>query len=1132
MATIDNINKLWGDDLKHELGVGVHLQVAAPSFSVYTFEALKAQLELLESFEFLFTQPTFVSDEIEGSSVLQHKEFFIPKRQREKSLYGGEFEIQLKNKLTQKAVSLECARWIRKKACFKSNQTKQPMQSFACIKKQNEQIAYMPVQGFTSVDLGYQKGSSVSNLSTKTSGESAIPWLNIFEQMWSDTGRTEDVTDAICEHIASVYKENSPEKLYFFILYHIFNEFLDSIDQSTLPKEKTGYENSVIWQKLFRFQKDAAMGIINKLETHGGCILADSVGLGKTFTALAAIKYYELRNDRVLVLCPKKLADNWQTYRGNLTTNILVKDNFRYDVLAHTDLQRTRGESAGLDLGKLNWGNYDLVVIDESHNFRNNKTARDHSSEQDQKSRYQKLFQEVIKKGVDTKVLMLSATPVNNRFHDLRNQLALIYETRDDGAQKLDKALQLGQSVDSVFAQAQMAFKQWSQLPAAERTPGRILNNLNFDFFKLLDALTIARSRKHIESCYDMSELGQFPDRLSPRSFCCPLTDRKDVISLTDIYQQLSELNLSVYAPMQYVHPSRLPKYEQQYDTEVKRGGKLKHKDREHNLRALLRVNLLKRLESSAYAFRLTLEALIKNYSAALKKLAQVSSGTDQSVLNVNIDNELLDDLRDEDEDIDQADDDIVGSRVQISLSDMDCVSWKRDLESDNEILKKLRHEICKISPEDEGLDPVDDKKLQQLKQHIIDKIQNPINPGNKKVLIFTAFTDTARYLYNNLHRPLLKMGLHMGLVTGGNEVKNTLKKDYYFQEILTLFSPRSKDKDIVLPDEEGEIDIVIGTDCISEGQNLQDCDYLINYDIHWNPVRILQRFGRIDRIGSQNKCIQLVNYWPDIELDEYINLKNRVQNRMVIANVASTGHENVLLDKQGDLDYRAEQMKRLQDEVVDLEDIKTGVSITDLGLNDFHMDLLGYMNKNKEAFESLPTGLHAVVPAHIVASADWPQKQNLGAKDVSKVVSNDGSAAVPGAVFVLRNREASINVQHHNRLHPYYMVYITNKGHIVMDHMQEKKLLDRLRKICRGHSTPLADACRRFNKITQDGQNMTAYSKLLEKSIQSIIAVKKQKDEDSLFTGTKTTALAHAIKGLDDFELIAFLVVQDDKKS
>lgn len=1088
MQIIDNINSLLVDDLKVSIRPQAKLKIAASCFSIYAFEALKKELEHIDSLQFIFSAPTFVPEGATDRLKKERREFFIPKTQRERSLYGSEFELQLRNKLTQKAIARECAAWIRKKATFHSNNTKSPMQQFICVENGSEQIAYMPVNGFTAVDLGLQKGDAVSNIVNRfDSTPYTNTYLDLFDQIWADPNKIEDVTEAICNHIESVYQENSPEKIYFLILYNIFSEFLEEIDEDVLPNDRTGYLESEVWKKLFNYQRDAATGIINKLETYNGCILADSVGLGKTFTALAVIKYYELRNRAVLVLCPKKLADNWLNYNSNLKTNLFAKDRFNYDVLCHTDLSRTSGDSFGIPLNRVNWGNYDLVVIDESHNFRNNDIYKD------KETRYQKLMNQVIREGVKTKVLMLSATPVNNRFNDLRNQLALAYEGESDA---LSDKLKIASSIEEIFRRAQTAFNTWSKLPPEERTASSILKMLDFDFFELLDSVTIARSRKHIETFYDTADIGKFPERRKPLSFHCPLTTRTDVMDLNEIVGQLSLLKLAVYAPLSYILPSRVAKYESLYDTEVGGGrGRLKQVDRERSLQALMTTNLLKRLESSVEAFRLTLRSLKQNLTGTLDAIADFErSGGTLQVSDYTANASAFDP---DDDDLAGLGEFTVGKKVQISLADMDVQSWQHDLKGDLAIIDALLASMDMIRPDD-------DAKLQHLKEHISEKIAHPINGGNRKILIFTAFADTANYLYANLANETFKTnGLHSAKVTGSDAPRTTLKKSYDFQSILTLFSPRSKEKHLILPNEENEIDILIGTDCISEGQNLQDCDYLVNYDIHWNPVRIIQRFGRIDRIGSPNAQIQLVNYWPDISLDEYINLKERVENRMMIADVTATGDDNVLTAKSSEIAYRKEQLKRLQEEVIELEDVKTGVSITDLGLNDFRMDLLNYVKENGD-LERMPNGLHAVVPAD-------PDK-----------------GLPPGIIFALKNIHDSVNVNQQNRLHPYYLVYISADGEIIADHTEVKRLLDLVRTSCKGKSEPIQAVCRLFNARTEDGRKMDRQSELLSSAIRSMIDVKEEKDLDSLFSGGRTTALVNTIAGLDDFELVAFLVVEE----
>jgi superfamily II DNA or RNA helicase len=1088
MDVIDNISKLLGDDLKSSLRPGSKLSIAASAFSIYAYEALKSELESVESVQFIFTQPTFVPNEVTDKAERQPRQFQLQDLGAEQGFFGTEFEIHLKNKLTQRAIAKECADWIKRKAQFRSNKTGALMQQFACVESGTEQMVYNPLQGFTAVDLGYERGNAVSNFVQKFE-EPVLThrYLDLFSQVWNSPVQVSDVTEAIREHIAEVYQENSPQRIYFLILFHIFHEFLEDISEDVLPNERTGYQESLIWNKLYSFQKDAATGIINKLETYNGCILADSVGLGKTFTALAVVKYYELRNKSVLVLCPKKLAENWTNYKGNLKNNPLHKDRFNFDVLCHTDLLRERGESLGLRLDRVNWSNYDLVVIDESHNFRNDDAFKN------RETRYQRLMNRIIRQGVKTKVLMLSATPVNNRFNDLKNQLALAYE---GDVEEFSEKLGTSRDVDQIFRRAQAAFNVWSRLPAEERTPQAILSSLDFDFFELLDAVTIARSRRHITTFYDVSEIGQFPERRKPLSFRSPLTERQDVIGFNEIFTQLSLLKLGVYTPTGYILPSRIAEYEAAYDTEVSGGGgRLRQRDREQSLRSLMTVNLLKRLESSVQAFRLTLQHLQKIHMNAIASIERyLKTGQDGSFFDRSLDIENAE--PDEDVDFYDPSEEQTGGKVAIRLADMDLPAWEQDLRDDLHTIQSLLVEMEKVPAPD-------DAKLQHLKKHIFDKIASPINPGNKKIIIFTAFADTAAYLYDHLAPALLEEhSLHSALVVGSSDPKSTLLRITDFQKILTLFSPVSKEKALLYTEVDGEIDLLIATDCISEGQNLQDCDYLINYDIHWNPVRVIQRFGRIDRIGSKNASIQLVNYWPDISLDEYIRLRERVESRMIIADVTATGDDNPLDGKSNDLSYRKEQLRRLQDEVIELEDLKAGVSITDLGLNDFRMDLLNYVKANP-GLNRQPTGLHAVLPA----------SPDLG--------------LVPGVIFALRNRNDGVNVGQLNRLHPYYLVYIDLAGNPVMPHTEVKKLLDQLRASAKPFAEPIPAAYSPFNERTHDGREMSAYSDLLNAAIRSIVQVKEEQDLDSLFSGQQTTALTGPSNGIDDFELLAFLVIE-----
>lgn len=1076
MKILDNITNTVRDDLRVEIKRGSKISVAAACFSMYAYQELKKQLESVEEFRFIFTSPTFVKEKAEK----QKREFYIPRLSRETSLYGTEFEIKLRNEMTQRAIAKECADWIRRKAKFKSNTTGENMTGFMTVDAKDAQTAYMPMSGFTTVDIGCERGNNTYNMVNCMEAPFSQQYMQLFDQLWNNREKMQDVTDVVIENISTAYAENSPEFIYFMTLYHVFSEFLDDISEDVLPNEATGFKQSKIWSMLYDFQRDAVLAIINKLEKYNGCILADSVGLGKTFTALAVVKYYENRNKSVLVLCPKKLAENWNTYKDNYVNNPIAADRLNYDVLFHTDLSRNGGMSNGLDLSRLNWGNYDLIVIDESHNFRNGIGT--HSNTQE--NRYQKLMEKVIRAGVKTKVLMLSATPVNNRFVDLKNQLAIAYE---GDSENLDERLNTTKSLEDIFKQAQKAFNAWSKLDQEQRTTDALLRTLDFDFFELLDSVTIARSRKHIEKYYDTNEIGKFPERMKPISVRPCLTDLNNAINYNEIYDQLMQLTLCVYTPSNYIFPSKLQKYK---DLTHNKGENLTQTGRERGIQRLMSINLLKRLESSVNSFQLTLtriKELINGTIEAINRFEKYGS----------VDIAMYEASRD-DWDIDDENTEFftVGKKVKIELADMDWKSWRNELQQDADVLELLTLMVADITPEH-------DTKLQELLRLLDEKITHPINPNNKKVLIFSAFSDTAEYLYDHVSMYMKdKYGLNTAVITGTIDGRTTIKGlPATLNNVLTCFSPVSKDRDVLMPNSRNEIDILIATDCISEGQNLQDCDYLVNYDIHWNPVRIIQRFGRIDRIGSRNKVIQLVNFWPDLTLDDYINLKSRVETRMKITVMTSTGDDDLINpEEQGDLEYRKAQLKRLQEEVVDIEDMSDGISIMDLGLNEFRLDLLDYMKRNGD-MDKKPRGLHAVVPA----TEELPE----------------------GVIFVLKNINNSVNVDNRNRIHPFYMVYISTDGEIICDYLNPKKLLDNVRLLCRGKSKPISEVYERFNRETDDGRNMADMSELLSEAINSIIDVKEESDIDSLFSAGGTSALMSAVSGLDDFELICFLVVK-----
>lgn len=1072
----DNVTEIVRDDMASTIGKGSKVSIAAACFSMYAYKELRKQLEQVDECRFIFTSPTFVTEKSEK----QKREFYIPRLNRESSLYGTEFEIKLRNEMTQKAIAKECADWIRRKATFKSNTTNEIMGGFMTVTGPTSNVAYMPISGFTTVDIGCDRGNNSYNMTNRFEAPFSAQYIQLFESLWNDKKKLQDVTDVVIENITTAYNENSPEFIYYMTLYHVFSEFLDDISEDELPNEATGFKQSKIWNMLYDFQRDAVLAIINKLERYNGCILADSVGLGKTYTALAVVKYYESRNKSVLVLCPKKLSENWNTYKDNYVNNPIAADRLNYDVLFHTDLSRSHGISNGLDLDRLNWGNYDLVVIDESHNFRNGAGTHANTVE----NRYVKLMDKVIRTGVKTKVLMLSATPVNNKFIDLKNQLAIAYE--GDSTLINDK-LDTSKTVDEIFRQAQKAFNAWSKLDARDKTTDALLKTLDFDFFELLDSVTIARSRKHIEKYYNTAEIGKFPERKKPISLRPQLTDLDSAINYNQIYGLLMMLSLCIYTPSNYIFPSKMKKY---IDITHNKADNLTQTGREQGIRRLMSINLLKRLESSVNSFQLTLKRIESLIDETIKSIDRF-----EKYGHSDID---MYEASDSEWDIDDNNTDYftVGKKVKIDLADMDYKTWRAELEKDAKTLELLTLMVADITPEH-------DTKLQELLKLVSDKIENPINPGNKKVLIFSAFSDTAEYLYEHVSTYVKKKyGLNTAVITGSIDGKTTIREfKASLNNVLTCFSPISKGKDLLMPESDADIDILIATDCISEGQNLQDCDYLVNYDIHWNPVRIIQRFGRIDRIGSKNQYIQLVNFWPDMDLDEYINLKSRVETRMKISIMTSTGDDDLINpEEKGDLEYRKQQLKRLQEEVVDIEDMSSGISIMDLGLNEFRLDLLEYVKTHPD-LEKKPKGLHAVVPA---------------TEDLAE-----------GVIFVLRNINNSVNIDNQNRIHPFYMVYIGIDGEVICDYLNPKKMLDDIRLLCRGKNEPIKYLYQQFNEETDDGRDMVEMSELLSEAIESIINSKEESDIDSLFSAGGTSALMSSVSGLDDFELICFLVIK-----
>jgi SNF2 family DNA or RNA helicase len=1061
-----------GEYIKENTSKKARIDIASSFFTIYAYDELKKTLDETDKVRFLFNEPTFIK-RLE-SNQKEVKEFQLQMAQREKNVSEFPLEIGLKNNLDQNQVASKCYQFIEKKAEVKSVLNSRIIASSnICVKNQNGKDFLISGNGvnFSLDGLGYSDRKRWDFNTVLTEQNIVEDFESFYESIWNDSNLVVDVKTTLLEHITNLYKENSPELVYYLTLYHLFNEKLVNMDEMAKIKEKTGIHKTKVWQMLYNFQQDAAVGAIKKLELYNGCIIADSVGLGKTFEALAVMKYYELRNAKVLVLAPKKLRGNWTGFKQNTKTNPLVDDRFNYDVLNHTDLSRENGYSGDINLSKVNWGNYDLVVIDESHNFRNNPALKG------KKTRYQKLMEEIIQSGVKTKVLMLSATPVNNRLADLKNQIMFITENQDDA---FKDNLNID-SIESTLRLAQYRFGEWSKLPKEEQTTENLLPMLDYNFFNLLNTVTIARSRKHIQKYYDTKDIGDFPDRLKPLSIKTDIDTKHKFPELNEVNSLISKLNLPIYSPLLYVMPSKMDEYEKLYEQVVKGGqGSFKQSDRERNLVNLMRVNILKRLESSVQSFKLTIERIKEKMDAMLSKIA---TGLDYQVdIDEEIDDDEVDDLE-------------LGTKVKVKLKDLDIIRLKADLEEDQVALEYLLQVATKVKVED-------DAKLLKLKEQIVTKLKNPLNPDNKKVIVFTAFADTAVYLYEELSDWLLsEFGLYSGIVTGSLATKTNIPKAHNdFEEILAYFSPKSNKTEA-----KQQIDLLIATDCISEGQNLQDCDYLVNYDIHWNPVRIIQRFGRIDRIGSENKQIQLVNFWPNLELDEYINLEARVRNRMTMVDLSATGEDDLLNPESKNLKYRKDQLKQLQDEVVDLEDLSGGISITDLTLDDFIMSLDKYLKEHPGLLESYPTGVYGVTDINV------------------KLIDE----AKKGVVFCLKQKHFTEDEKGQNSLYPYHLVYVKEDGSILIKNSNPKKILDIYKAICSGKNDVIKGLVNDFNLETKNGNKMDKYTSLLEKAIFDIKGYVEEKGIKSLFRLGKSTILDNKVTGLNDFELVTFLVVK-----
>jgi len=920
---LDNKNRGYvGAELKKHSFEGSKLAVLSSLFTLYGFSSLKKELSKVDQTRLYLTDW---------------------QEQSLQSLIGTTHEVRLLNQLDQKRVAAECAKWIRGKIEVKASLTKQVTQNLIHLQSKQVSFAIHGSATISPIGLGDIGSNSLQMNMGLTDTESSRQLLTWFDSIWADEINSKSIKKELIEKLDYIAADQPANFVYFLTLFNLFKDFLEDIDEENIIRSKTGFKDTIVWNKLYKFQKDGVLGAIDKLEKHNGCIIADSVGLGKTFEALAVIKYYELRNDRVLVLCPKKLRDNWTMYIINDKRNLLASDRFNYDVLNHTDLSRSKGYSGEINLETLNWNNYDLIVIDESHNFRNNPNKAEG------KTRYERLLNDVIRSGVKTKVLMLSATPVNNRMNDLKNQVAFITEGQDTAFNEVGI-----KSIESTLKLAQKQFNQWVSEPVENRTTATLLDSMSFDYFKLLDIVTIARSRKHIEKYYGTADIGRFPTRLPPKNIYSDIDLSNEFPPLKEVNKTIRKLSLAGYSPLKFVRIDKKEEYARRYDKAVGGGkGVFRQVDREESLIHLMRVNLLKRMESSIHSFTLTVSKLLNQVESLLSKIDDHDSDLIDA-LNI----EELQDIELESTELEQF---MIGNKTKVLLQDMDLIRFRQELEADKIFLSSIV-EAAK------GVTAQRDAKLELLKQTIAAKVRNPLNPDNKKVIVFTAFADTAQYLYSHIAQwASLELGIHSALITGGGTNKTTLSGlGIDLNNILTTFSPVSKERHKLDPNATTQLDLLIATDCISEGQNLQDCDTLINYDIHWNPVRIIQRFGRVDRLGSKNTRIQLVNFWPNMELDEYINLEAKVSGRMMLLDISATGEENVIDEnakEMNDLEYRRKQLQQLKDAVVDLEDMTGGVSITDLTLNDFRMDLSGYINQkeNLAKLENAPFGFYSV---------------------------------------------------------------------------------------------------------------------------------------------------------------------------
>lgn len=1088
---IDNTTSKVKDLLAVTLSPSDKLSVMTGLFSIYAFDDLKDELNKLKSARLLFSQFKGFGNIDNASTPFG-------------SLLGGEYETKFRNQLNQKSIAKEFAQWLDQKAKIKLVSQPGAVGKHIIANEGTELTAIDGAQ-FNGSGMGLVESTGFDMI-TKIPAPQSEDLLSYFNMVWNAKGQVVNAKDEFLTQLNQLTKDQSPNFVYFITLYNLFKDFIGELQEESIINTRTGFKDKVVWNKLYKFQRDGVLGAIDKLNKYNGCIIADSVGLGKTFEALAVIKYFELRNDKVLVLCPKKLRDNWLVYTQNDKRNLLADDRFNYDVLNHTDMSRHKGYSGTINLETLNWGNYDLVVIDESHNFRNNNPKKEG------KNRYQRLLDDIIKGGAKTKVLMLSATPVNNRLNDMKNQVAFITEANDSALNEYGI-----NSIEATLRKAQTHFNAWAKQPPEDRTAQDLLDTINFDYFKLLDIYTIARSRKHIEKYYGTADIGKFPTRLLPKNVKSDIDLNGEFPPLKEVNDTIRRLSLACYSPMKYVRVEKQAEYAKRYDQKVKGGSStFKQVDREESLIHLMRINLLKRMESSIHAFHLTSGKLLGQVTSILNQIEHFNENLAPKITS-ELTEEFVAPPIEEIYDFELENPELapymVGKKTKVRLQDMDLIRYAQDLDADKAFLEMIVDEAHRITA-------TKDAKLKALKDTIVEKVNSPINGQNKKVIIFTAFADTAEYLYKDIANwANNEFSIKSAIITG-QKTDTTLKDPQGkrvtadLNSMLTHFSPRSKERDKVFPEFQQEIDILIATDCISEGQNLQDCDFLVNYDIHWNPVRIIQRFGRIDRLGSVNDKIQLVNFWPNLELDEYINLEARVSGRMVLLDISATGEENVIdqtASEMNDLDYRRKQLEQLQNQVVDLEEISGGVSITDLTLNDFRMDLSDFMKNHLDILEQSPTGLYAPI------KIDSTQSE---LKDITDDL-------IPGVIFCLKDKTGKVQVDDSYALSPYYLVYVSDEEQVVYSFTQAKHMLDLLKKFSTlQNENSLDEANDLFNQNTKNNTDMAHYQTLLKVAVEDIAGKSEEKGAASLFSRGGTTLTSSSTQKVNDFEVVSYVVV------